>query len=85
MWIGYKATIMPGVKVGDGAIIATKAVVVKDVAPYSIVGGNPAKEIGKRFSEEDIKKVLQLKWWDWSIEKITANVDKLTGNQVDLL
>lgn len=85
VWIGYQATIMPGVKVGDGAIIATKAVVVKDVAPYSIVGGNPAKEIGKRFSEEQIAKLLELQWWDWSIEKITANVDKLTGDQVDLL
>jgi virginiamycin A acetyltransferase len=85
VWIGYQATIMPGVKVGDGAIIATKAVVVKDVAPYSIVGGNPAKEIGKRFSDEEIAKLLELQWWDWSIEKITANVEKLTGDQVDLL
>ena len=72
-------------KVGDGAIIATKAVVVKDVAPYSIVGGNPAKEIGKRFSDEEIAKLLELQWWDWSIEKITANVEKLTGDQVDFL
>jgi virginiamycin A acetyltransferase len=85
VWIGYKATIMPGVKVGDGAIIATKAVVVKDVAPYSIVGGNPATEISKRFSDKEIEKLLDLKWWDWSIEKITANVDKLTGDQVELL
>jgi virginiamycin A acetyltransferase len=85
VWIGYQATIMPGVKVGDGAIIATKAVVVKDVAPYSIVGGNPAKEIGKRFSDEEIAKLLELQWWDWSIEKITANVEKLTGDQVDFL
>jgi virginiamycin A acetyltransferase len=85
VWIGYQATIMPGVKVGDGAIIATKAVVVKDVAPYSIVGGNPAKEIGKRFSDEEIAKLLEFQWWDWSIEKITANVEKLTGDQVDFL
>ncbi len=85
VWIGYKSTIMPGVTVGDGAIIATQSVVVKDVAPYSIVGGNPAKEIGKRFSEKEIEKLLALKWWDWPIEKITANVDKLTGNQIELL
>lgn len=82
VWIGYGATIMPGVKVGDGAIIATKSVVTKDVAPYSIVGGNPAKEIRKRFSEEEIAELLELKWWDWSIEKITANVQNLTGKTV---
>lgn len=85
VWIGYKATIMPGVTIGDGAIIATQSVVVKDVAPYSIVGGNPATEISKRFSNKDIEKLLALKWWDWSIEKITANVGKLTGNQLELL
>ena len=82
MWIGYDATIMPGVKIGDGAIIATKSVVTKDVAPYSIVGGNPAKEIRKRFSEEEITELLELKWWDWSLEKITANVQNLTGKTV---
>lgn len=85
VWIGYGATIMPGVTVGDGAIIATKSVVTKDVAPYSIVGGNPAKEIKKRFSEEDIKKLLEISWWDWPIEKITENVQNLTGNSIDKL
>ena len=82
VWIGYGATIMPGVKIGDGAIIATKAVVTKDVAPYSIVGGNPSKEIRKRFSEEKIKSLLELAWWDWPLEKITANVQDLTDNNV---
>ena len=82
VWIGYRATIMPGVTVGDGAIIATNAVVTKDVAPYAIVGGNPAKEISRRFSDEKIQKMLKIKWWDWDIEKITANVDKLTGNDL---
>jgi len=85
VWIGHKATLMPGVTVGDGAIIATNAVVVKDVAPYSIVGGNPAKEISKRFPEETIKKLLALSWWDWEIEKITANVQHLTGGDIDKL
>ncbi|GAA3781266.1 Vat family streptogramin A O-acetyltransferase [Corallibacter vietnamensis] len=80
VWIGHDATIMPGVAIGDGAIIATKAVVTKDVAPYTIVGGNPAKPIKKRFSEDIISKLLELKWWDWEIEKITKNVDKLTSH-----
>lgn len=83
VWIGYNATIMAGVTIGDGAIIATNATVVKDVAPYSIVGGNPAKEIKKRFSEEVIAQLLELQWWDWDIEKITRNVPHLTGADLD--
>lgn len=82
VWIGYGVTIMPGVNIGDGAIIATKSVVTKDIAPYSIVGGNPAKEIRKRFSGEEIEKLLDLQWWDWPIEMITENVHNLTGNDV---
>lgn len=82
VWIGYGATIMPGVTIGDGAIIATKSVVTKDVPPYAIVGGNPAKVIRKRFTEAEIEKLLALAWWDWPIEKITANVQALTGNDV---
>ena len=83
VWIGYKAMIMAGVTIGDGAIIASRSVVTKDVAPYSIVGGNPAKEIKKRFSEEKIEKLLKLKWWDWDIEKITKNVQNLTDNKFE--
>ena len=85
VWIGYKAMIMAGVTIGDGAIIAARSVVTKDVAPYSIVGGNPAKEIKKRFSKEQIDKLLALKWWDWDIEKITKNVQNLTDNKFDFL
>ncbi|HIC30972.1 MAG TPA: CatB-related O-acetyltransferase [Flavobacteriaceae bacterium] len=85
VWIGHDATIMPGVQIADGAIIATKAVVTKDVEPYTIVGGNPAKPIRKRFSEATISKLLQLKWWDWDIEKITKNVEKLTSHPEALL
>jgi len=85
VWIGHGATLMPGVKIGDGAIIATKAVVTKDVEPYTIVGGNPAKEIKKRFSEDIISKLLELQWWDWDIEKITLNVHKLTRDPDTLL
>lgn len=83
VWIGYGATIMPGIKIGDGAIIATKSVVTKDVEPYTIVGGNPAKVIRKRFSEEKINDLLESEWWNWPIEEITKNVQKLTGNNVD--
>ena len=79
VWIGFDATIMPGVKIGDGAIIGSKSVVTKDVEPYSIVGGNPAKLIRKRFSDEKIAELLEMKWWDWPVDKITANLDKLTG------
>ncbi len=85
VWIGYNATIMAGVTIGDGAIIATNATVVKDVAPNTIVGGNPALEIKKRFSDETIKKLLEIKWWDWEIEKITKNLQHLTDNDLEKL
>ncbi|WP_084266125.1 CatB-related O-acetyltransferase [[Mycoplasma] testudinis] len=70
VWMGHEATIMPGVKVGDGAIIGTNALVTKDVPPYAIVGGNPAKIIKYRFSEPDIAKLLEMQWWNWDIQKI---------------
>ncbi|MFT4666111.1 MAG: virginiamycin A acetyltransferase [Polaribacter sp.] len=85
VWIGYNATILPGVTVGDGAIIATNATVTKDVPPYSIVGGNPAKIIRKRFSEEQVAFLLKLQWWNWPIEKITKNVQLLTAGTVEVL
>ena len=85
VWIGYNATIMAGVKIGDGAIIATNATVVSDVEPYSIVGGNPAREIKKRFSPEIIERLLKLQWWNWDIEKITKNVQNLTDLDIDKL
>lgn len=84
VWIGFGATIMPGVQIGHGAIIASKAVVTKNVAPYSIVGGNPAKLIKKRFSKKIISKLLQLEWWHWDVEKITQNVNKLTSDPTAL-
>ena len=70
VWIGYEAVIMAGVHIGNGAIIGTRAVVTKDVPPYTIVGGVPARPIRKRFDEEVIQKLETLKWWDWSAEKI---------------
>ncbi|MCL4120777.1 UNVERIFIED_CONTAM: hypothetical protein GTU68_060620 [Idotea baltica] len=80
VWIGYKATIMPGVSVGDGAIIGAYSVVTRNVAPYTIVGGNPAKVIKPRFSEQHIKELLEMQWWDWPIDKITENLEFLTGD-----
>lgn len=85
VWIGHKAVIMPGVKIGDGAVIGSYSVVTKDVAPYTMVGGNPAKEIRQRFSDEQIEKLLQIRWWDWDIEKITRNLSLLTGNDLDAI
>jgi virginiamycin A acetyltransferase len=85
VWIGYNAIIMAGVKVGDGAIIATNSTVTKDVEPYSIVGGNPAREIRKRFSDDEIEKLLALRWWDWDAEKITRNLQYLTEPNIEKL
>ncbi|ASA19414.1 Vat family streptogramin A O-acetyltransferase [Paenibacillus donghaensis] len=80
VWIGQKVTIMPGVHIGDGAIIAANSTVAKDVPPYHIAGGNPARILRKRFSDELIELLLELKWWDWSIEKVTANLEILCSS-----
>ncbi len=79
VWIGYEAVIMAGVHIGDGAIIAARAVVTKDVPPYTIVGGTPAKEIRKRFDAKTIDFLLNLKWWDWSFEKIKQNINAISN------
>ena len=70
VWIGYEAVILSGVHIGDGAIIGTRAVVTKDVEPYTIVGGVPARPIRRRFSDDVISRLLELKWWDWPADKI---------------
>ena len=81
VWIGYDSLIMPGITIGDGAIIAARSVVVRDVAPYSIAGGNPAKEIRKRFDDDFINLLQAVKWWDWSAERITKYLEVLTSNE----
>lgn len=85
VWFGYNSMIKSGVTIGDGAIIATNAFVVKDVPAYSIVGGNPAKVIKMRFDEQTIKRLQKIAWWDWDIEKITRNLHVLSHLDVDAL
>jgi chloramphenicol O-acetyltransferase type B len=82
VWIGTEAIIMPGVKIGDGAIIASRAVVTKDVEAYTVFGGNPAKEIKKRFSNDEIAMLLELEWWDWDIEEIKSALPLLCSNKI---
>ncbi len=83
VWIGYEAVILAGVTIGDGAIIGTRAIVTKDVPPYTIVGGMPAKPIRKRFSEETISSLLELQWWNWSKEKIAQNISAIQSGCVE--
>jgi virginiamycin A acetyltransferase len=77
--------IMPGVTIGDGAIVATRAVVVSDVAPYTTVGGNPARALNQRFPDEDIARLLHLAWWNWPTDVITEHVRTIwTGTPAEL-
>lgn len=85
VWIGYEAVIMPGIKVGDGAIIAAKSVVTKNVQPYTIVGGNPAKIIRQRFADEIVNILLEIAWWNWDVEKITRNLSKIVNADIEAL
>ena len=83
VWIGYEAVIMAGVHIGDGAIIAARAVVTKDVPPYTVVGGVPAKPIKKRFDDKTIDTLLDIRWWNWSDEKIALNLDAIQAGCVE--
>ncbi|SUY45306.1 streptogramin A acetyltransferase [Clostridium putrefaciens] len=83
VWIGQNVTVMPGVNIGDGSIIAANSVVTKEVPPYHIAGGNPCKIIKKRFDDELIDYLLKLKWWDWSDEKIFKNLELLCSSDLD--
>lgn len=85
VWIGYEAVILSGVTIGDGAVIGARAVVTKDVSPYTIVGGVPAKPIKKRFSEENIKKLQSIRWWDWPKEKIAENITAIQSGNIEQL
>ncbi len=85
VWIGYEAVILAGVTIGDGAVIGTRAVVTKDVPPYTIVGGVPAKPIKRRFSEESISALLEIQWWNWSEERIARNIGAIQSGNIEQL
>lgn len=85
VWIGYEAVILSGVQIGDGAIIGTRAVVTKDIPPYTIVGGVPAKAIKKRFDEETIDKLQKIQWWNWSFERLQQFLPYIMNGEVDKL
>ena len=79
VWIGDHATIMPGVQIGAGAIVAARSVVTRDVAPYALVAGNPAREVRRRFDPGTVDRLLGIAWWDWDAAKITRNLDAIRG------
>jgi chloramphenicol O-acetyltransferase type B len=83
VWIGSEAVIMPGITVGDGAVIGTRSLVTKDVEPYTIVGGNPARTIRKRFDERQIAMLLEMKWWEWSSLRLKAALPIMTSGNVE--
>ncbi|MCL1676801.1 type B chloramphenicol O-acetyltransferase [Elizabethkingia meningoseptica] len=85
VWIGGEAMIMPGIKIGDGAVIGSRALVTKDVEAYAVVGGNPAKQIKKRFSEKHIEMLLEIKWWDWDESILAHAMPILCSADIDLL
>ena len=85
VWIGSEAIVMPGIKIGDGAVIGTRAVVTRDVEPYAIVGGNPAREIRKRFDECQINLLLELRWWEWSEDQLHIAMPILTSGNIEAL
>jgi len=82
VWIGSEAIIMPGVKVGDGAVIGTRALVTRDVEPYAIIGGNPARVIRKRFDDDSIAMLLEMKWWDWDNARLGQAMPLLCSGDI---
>ncbi|WP_027184172.1 CatB-related O-acetyltransferase [Desulfovibrio inopinatus] len=85
VWLGYNATIMPGVHLGHGCVVGAQSVVTKDFSPYSIVAGNPAKLIRPRFQNDVVDALLQISWWNWSPEKVTRNLKAIVGCDLDAL
>lgn len=85
VWIGMQAMVMPGVTIGHGAIVASRAVVTHDVPPYAIVGGNPARTMRMRFDERTVERLLAVAWWDWPVDKISRNLDAIRGADIERL
>jgi virginiamycin A acetyltransferase len=85
VWIGYDVLVMPGVNIGHGAIVAARSVVTRDVAPYEIVGGNPAVAMRTRFAPGIVEELLRIAWWDWPIEKVTRNLDAIVSADIETL
>lgn len=85
VWIGFEAVILSGVTIGDGAVIGSRAVVTRDVPPYTVVGGLPARVIHRRFDEQTIETLLQLKWWDWPEERIRENIRAIQSGHIEQL
>ncbi|MBN9250526.1 MAG: chloramphenicol acetyltransferase [Mesorhizobium sp. 61-13] len=85
VWIGMEAIVMPGVTIGDGAIVAAKSVVTHDVPAYAIVAGNAAKVVKMRFDNRTVERLLRLAWWDWSVEKINRNLNAIRGSDLNRL
>jgi len=83
VWIGNDVRILSGVTIGDGAVIGAMAVVAKDIPPYALVIGNPARIIKYRFSESQISALLKIRWWDWPLQKVTENVHLLLNRDID--
>src|SRR3546814_1177912 len=84
VWIGTEAIVMPGVKIGHGAVIGTRALVTRDVEPYTIVGGNPGKPIHKRFDDEQIAMLLEMAWWDWPEDRLQAAMPLLCSGDIEI-
>lgn len=85
VWIGYEALIMPGVKIGDGAIISSRSVVTRDVPPYTVVGGNPAEPLKQRFPDAVVERLLAIAWWDWPVEKVSRHLAAIMAADLDAL
>jgi virginiamycin A acetyltransferase len=85
VWLGYESLVMPGVKIGNGAIVASRAVVTRDVPPYTIVAGNPARVVKRRFADAVIAELQQIKWWDWSADKISRHLRSIASDDIAAL
>ena len=85
VWIGAESMIMPGVRIGDGAVIGARSLVTKNIGPYEIWGGNPARLIKKRFTDDEIQKLLKIKWWDWNLDKLKQHLNIIRSPDVEVL